>query len=100
MPDLRQRWPPSQRAAPAVGTRHRVVDREKAAAGLGCCEPRVGRLAEIDPGQRPEGIGVTFVGRDLLARQQKDPGVSSGPGELGMVGDAVVVGCLLYTSDA
>ena len=83
---LRQRHPP--RAVP----RPRVVDRHHAAALGGLGLPHVGRFAEVDPADLAEAVGVTDVGRHLLAGDEEDPGVVAGGGEVRMVADRVVVG--------
>ena len=83
---------PRQRQSPRAITGPRVVHGHHATVRFGGRAPHVGRLAEVDPRERPEAVRMTVVRRDLLARQQEHTGVGAGSGEMRMVADRVVVG--------
>ena len=92
VPHLQQRRPPLHRRGPAQVTAVGVVDRHQAPGLLRRLQPRVGRLAEVDPAHVAEHVRVAGLGGHLLARHQRDAVRGAGRGQLGVMADRVVVG--------
>ncbi len=69
-----------------------MINRHQAAILLGNGQPFIGRLAEVDPADVAEDIGMPLLGGHFLARQQADAMGGGYPRKLGVVADRVVVG--------